>query len=753
MSVSHLNPDVWMTFMLEKVPAALGTTIYRWAVRPLADAGAWKEGRVCAFGPISRRMSTPDGDYDVATCDVTVSDNDGLIRGLLADPTTRIMTGREAAIELLSESGRAAGATPRTLLRGRVSDVQAPIGRKAKLRIADTVGSQFSGFDLEKTVGVPITQIEHPKCPAAVVNRIYPIVLGEHSDVGAVDENGNGADKGLLPVVDVGDYMVGEDGTIYTDDVIAPAYLTAPSNLQATVNGTPGTASNTWAVTALSNYGETTAGTLTVTNCASSLSATNSVALSWTAVSGAIEYRVYRNGKLVQRLNNGETFTSPETSWTDEGAAAGAVAPPETNTAQIERTYDGQTVFGWGRLICKIGALAELHHLYASDLAAGASPRRVRVSEDRYGSEFLVPGRGGWPHADPFIEINGIRMGVIYARGEALRQHRAGAVTIAWNGCGDEENGDGSGETITEAFLGLQHLLNEYGLKDGGVGYRTGSFGPLETYSNGVEKLKSSAFADAQAMTVEWIGGRGYQLALAITEPLTLREVLRRFAVTFSCYYGPVNHHGQFYPFLIDDSASTDVGRLYHERLNIAAAVDQKFEHDQVMTRIVGHYDWDTDAQKFRVTDQVFEDEAATKAYKNTPRDRSQRQCYYTRDAATFTDSMSRHLVRYKVAPRFFSWRTDLTGLHDETGAQVRVTHYEGAGGPNGDVETPFVITEYKLLLDEGGRPEGVILTGWDLQRMLTTAAPLLGDKTTIAGNLYDKTNPNEPTAGAYELR
>lgn len=685
----------------------------RMARKPLADAGAWAEGRVIKYGTLERRMSTSDGDYDIPTTDVEIEDADGLFRGLLADPDTRYITSREAALELLSEQGRIAGLDWRTITRGRITDIQCPPGRKARVRIADSVGSHFSGFDLEKEIGVRITRREHPNAKDEVVNRMYPIITGEHSDIGTVDANGDAADKGLLPVIDAGDYLLDGDGGLHND---APfAFLTPPQNLVVTINGTPGSGEADYGVTAVSPYGETTITTFSVTTVPDPLDVANNVQLDWDSQTGVVEYRVYKNNKLIARLNNGETFTNPETTYTDDGSdTVGGVTSPLTNTAQIDQVIDGQTVSGWGRLIMKIGANAEVLEMYASDL--GSPPKRARVAESLYGSEFLIPGRPGWPYADPFIEINGIRMGVAYARGPRLEHHRNNTVTITWNGCGDDDVGDGTGPTITEAFKALQHILNEYVLKDNGIGYRAGNFGPLETYSNGVAKLKTSAFEACQDLTVDWIGGRGYQAAIAITEPTSLREFLRRFNVSFASNMG-TNHHGQFYPVLINDTADPTAGRLYRDRIEVISMESQDIDHDAVETKVTGHRDWDPEAQKFRTTDQVFEDESASELY-FAPRERSVRQCYYVRDQATFADAMSRHLTRYKVAPRTIRIKTNALGVEDEIGAQVRLTHYDGAGGVDGDVETPCLVIGNQV---DPNDSLTVTLTLLDLSRIIST--------------------------------
>jgi hypothetical protein len=742
-----LQPSVRFTFLLAKVPAALGITTYRWSHRPYADAGAWSEGRLTKWASIERSLSTFDGDYDIASTEVEVDDSDGLFRGLLAGATTRYFTGREAAIELLSEAGRIAGTAWRTLIRGRVSNVQAIPGRKAKIKLSDEVGSHFSGFDLEKKLGVRITRREHPNATDKVVNRIYPIVIGEHSDVGAVDENGNPADKGLLPVIDVGDYLLGEDGETYDD--VPLASLSAPASLTATVNGTAGTTTITYDVTAVSPYGETTSSSVTVTNANATLSGVNNVALTWAEQDGTVEFRVYKNGKLLARLNNAESYLDPETTYTDDGSdSLGTIAPPPTNTARVDQVLtDGTSAFGWGRLILKIGAAAEVTHLYASNLAEGEPPKRVRVDESLYGSEFLVYDRTGWPHANPYIEINGIRMGVAYARGPRLKHHRDGVVTITWNGCGDEDEGDGTGETITDAFKALQHVLNEYRLKDSGVGYLTGTFGPLETYSNSVAKLKTSAFAACQTLTQTWIGGAGYQAAFALTEPISLREFLRRFNVTFACHVG-TNHHGQMFPVLVDDTAASTTGRLYRDRIEILSMVSQEIDHEAVETKVTYHYDWDTEAGKFRVTDQVIEDTAASDAY-FAPREREVRQCHYTRHEASAIDANSRHLTRSKVARRYLGFKADFTGLEDELGAQVRVTHYDGAGGTDGDAATPMLVFTH---LTNPHPPEHTVLTCLDLGRILSTGFPLMVTDASAAV-LGDETSSSLPTVGAYELR
>ncbi len=745
-----LQPSVRLTVIWDKVDGS-GTDTFRWSTRPLVDENFFTEGRVLQFGQVARMASSPEGDYQVANGSITMTDADGLFRGRMADVAARYPTAREALWELLSEQKRATDPSVwRTLWHGRISDAQPEVGRKFRLTVADEVGSHFSGFDLEKLIGVRMTRDIFPDLPDDNVNRIFPIVIGEHSDIGAVNENGLPADKGLLPVIDAGPSFLFDDGTY------APAGTTAvyiqPPNLQApVVNGTPGTATYSYYVTALTENGEThQTGGAVVSDGPTFLNATDSITLTWGPdepgdLDEATGFRIYRNYSLIAEVD-ATTFT-----YTDVGVPGSGRRPPATNTASLNQTIDGETVTGWHMLVLKIGAASEIFHIYASDLGDtfGGTPQRIRMPEEVYGQDFLVYGRPGYPHADPFIELGGVRFAVIYARGPRLQHHLDGVVTIAWNGCGDDDVGDGSGTTLTEAFRCLQHFLNEYILKNSGIGYLTGNYGPLETFANGTAKLKTSAYEACQDTTVEWIGDRGYQAAFALVEPISLREFLRRFLVTFSCHLC-ANHHGQVYPFLIPNDIDTTAGRHYRDRIEIKRLVGERISHEDAITRVVYHYDFDTDAQHFRVTDQIAEDTDAAAAQK-TIRERSARECFCTRDEATAVDAQTRHLFRYSVAPRYIQIAVNLLGLEDENGAQIRLTHYDTCGGVDGDVNTPMIVVGHAFGFDNTGNPEA-ILTIFDLSRVGVVTFANLENEAAMTGNLGDETSLALPPVGAFEL-
>lgn len=103
------------------------------------------------------------------------------------------------------------------------------------------------------------------------------------------------------------------------------AGLSPPTNLTATVTGTPGAATVSWTVTALNTNGETMAShviTVTTANATLSLSPVN---LAWDAVTGATGYSVYRT---VGGPSQGKIATNqPGITLTDNGIAASGSSP------------------------------------------------------------------------------------------------------------------------------------------------------------------------------------------------------------------------------------------------------------------------------------------------------------------------------------------------------------------------------------------------------------------------------------------
>jgi hypothetical protein len=123
-------------------------------------------------------------------------------------------------------------------------------------------------------------------------------------------------------------------GLIVLDEVdVFPKVATpaAPSNTGSTSGGTLAAGTRYYAVTALSEGGETKAGpTVSATNTGS----TSSNALTWTAVSGATGYKVYRGASPTTLVHIATVAPGASPAYTDTNATATGSAPPPVNRAR-----------------------------------------------------------------------------------------------------------------------------------------------------------------------------------------------------------------------------------------------------------------------------------------------------------------------------------------------------------------------------------------------------------------------------------
>src|SRR4029077_10900597 len=154
---------------------------------------------------------------------------------LLADQTTNLIDqGRwEVQVVMAYQEGRLAEVTPRTLLRGVVTDAAPDTGRLFTLQVKDILGGHLTGFDLDATI--PLWKLKddfggNAEFPDAMAEQVAPLVYGENSDHGTVDATGAIAEKGLVPVYYVGKSLIsaGLPGT----PGAAPVYLGQVTNLQ-----------------------------------------------------------------------------------------------------------------------------------------------------------------------------------------------------------------------------------------------------------------------------------------------------------------------------------------------------------------------------------------------------------------------------------------------------------------------------------------------------------------------------------------
>ncbi len=748
------TPDVWLEIAIEPYPSG-ATETTRISTRPMVKPNRI-EGRVRpgSWNVSERALSDWKGQPEASTLSVEVNDVDGAFRAISETLGVSKFSRAETTLKLLSEAGRAANLAPRVIHRGVLAKAPTPLpGRMARVEIVDRLGSQWYALDpaapLQKQF-VSREQLEAGgivNTPKDSIRKPYPIILGEHSDHGALDVNGNSAEKGLLPVLDLGDMILTETGLV--DTVNTNIENIPPPVLSAVVVGTPGSRVTRHAVSMITATGETIGSNLVeLTDAPDVLDVNNYVRLTWVPPAGwedvyaaqAIAYRVCGRSaadpnRYLDIMNNGGTFVNPETEYHD-GEQNGHTdfdsekepGPPAVGTATVVTTIPGDpqsvtTSTVWGVLCWALG-YSELDDIFGSNVADGAAPGRTMLDPDD--PDLMTPLSANWPNADPWVTINGLRLSVFYVKGVRLQQHREGSVSFAVNACGMTDTGDDTGTPITEASAGFAWILNQLALKEAWDGT---TCWPLETYSDGTEILDTAALDAFQALTVARIGGRGYQFHLALHETTTVGQFYVWFNTTFNCYSGQ-NDDGQYAAWAIDDAADPAAAPIYRQRKEIAGPLPAPMiAEEELENRILFHYDWDPDAQAWRGDVEKVED--ALSQSLNGVRDAVKNGGFLelrcTRDRATARDAMARRLFHNKVAPIYQPIPVGrLNGLEQGMGTLLRLTHEDGLGVA-GYVNRPFFVVRKGLQLN--GPNQQVVLTARDVYRVYNLGAGVLSDE------------------------
>jgi hypothetical protein len=476
-----------------------------------------------------------------------------------------------------------------------------------------------------------------------------------------------------------------------------------PLNLAHTINGTPGTTRRVYAVSAITALGESSpCAPLVVTDSPAVLNGTDSVALTWdepadhpeAVIAYRIEGRDTDPPTAYLAITDLATIPAPLT-YTDDGHDAPKLFNAGSGAMVSENV--------WAWMAAALGEV-DIHEVCGSDGAEGDTPKRRVIGWDE--GTILGPDSVGWPHADRYRVVGGIRQSGFYTRGLPLKHHREGSVTFAWNGCGWKDDG---GLVVDQAAPMLLLLLNELVEKNDGAGYRDGDFGPIELFADGTPKFFTTLFDAYQQQTIDWIGGLGYVGMIPIVEPTPLSEILRRFFVTFGGH-GTTTHRGQWYPYLINPVPAAGAGRIYRERMEIARLTDHSFAHTERENRVTYSYHYNFDAKFFRNVGIETKRDASIAAAGGdrigifeTP----VKECFYGNDQATMSDRWERHLDLYEYSPRYVTWATNLKSVPDRNGNPARFSHRKEGLGLNGESGTPGVLMQTNTTV----RPYEVIQT------------------------------------------
>jgi hypothetical protein len=738
-----MKTDVWIfaQLYLAKYPATLGTDILRWSKRPRSLPGEFYEPRIYSISEITRSRTDEEGNWITGSVTLTLSDQDGVISTLLDEGApTEYWTQREFNIWAISEEGVASGLSPDNTpanFRGFVTDIQCK-RRVATLTVAETLGSQMSGFNLGKKCLRWRIKDLNPNAPENSANVPLRILVGEFTTNGWVNSQGINAEKGLVPAHEVGEVDITDTSAPATPTYAAPPVITV-----AVAHGATGQQSRSYGATVITPYGESSMSNIVTIDGASTLNLSN-----YNEISGTFDVGPDPANPYKVRIWYGPTPDNM-VGWLDEayyassgvfgyyhGAAPwpGATRdedetvkymdPPQTNNAQTNTGI-------FSIMFTNLGYGYEYLKIHASDLADGVEPKRTPLTVAEHGSVVITPDDPQWPYPNPWIELNGIVFTGFLMRGPKLQHHRDKVVTIAVDICGPH---DATGKAYTQAFPSMQFLLNEFGVKNKGSGFKNHTYGTLETFENGDSMFQTSTTTACQNKTIDWIGGLGYQSQIWIDdETTTWRDVVQDFCNTFGSHMYE-NRFGQTAFMLVDTVPDAIEGRHFREKIEIKRFEDDILKHDLVVNRFLASYYYDLDAGEYKWKDVPFDHNISQAAHvpggipgTSDPRGVKERPriCAFTNDATTFNDVMNRELVRRQRRPRYLIRTVPMMGLDYDINYRGRITDSNGLG-PLGDVETPVLVTATSLNLIA----KEVTLTFQDLRAIWTGAPSTLGDET-----------------------
>ena len=754
---------------------------------PLTYYGGYKAPKVIDWDPIRRGLSNIDGAYEGIVWGWLMSDADRAIRRMLANELTKWFFNRNVVGRTITDPGRRALDTPRTIFRGVVREWQPGAQGLFSFSAEDYLVTTFQiGTDEQQCPKRTITVADFPTCPEENVGRPVPIIYGNLSDKNEIVH--------IVP---------GTPGAAST------VGLKKPTGLTATVVGGAGSSSYTYGVTASDNRnkqynvyakradhaGETDAAYVTVTNAPSlsQMSETRYIELDWNTVVNAHHYLIYgralNGGTSLNLLDSARgPLAGTEERWND-GMRSGHVDidrektdshPPKTNNTVVSGTPDtpessyttdggrgvvpvvhvGQRIVGgtpWYEFLVCGHAIKAITAVYQADadnvfqpseqkvipidpsLETDAGVRSVapvtalggiRIADSvcNVGGSLLVPGIGtGWAAAvgaPVYVDLNGHRYTVIYARNVIGEKAALGEQPLFVNVAGIEDQGNGTGTLLTSLLDQYLHVMQNWLIGN----YQTGSWLSSPNFPDeALPQIDANSFAVAKAISEQRIPG-GYVGAMQFGvdgQFFALRDAIAQMNVSCDVNSG-FNYRTQFIVSMQSEEISslgaaqaiTQMRDIIRDTFNIESLVSEFFN------RIPFIYGFLPENGTSIFYTEVKDPTSITASLET--RSSQTRLLPFVRNAPIAFDIARRFLTRSKEVPRRVTWDMGMSGLNFELGDIVLVTHLDGIG-LNGYEATPIRVTRQ----DYNPQNYTVSIEGYDVGQFFSDAF-VLGDEAAL---------------------
>lgn len=734
--------DFWIAIHHVDYPSGT-VTVYRKALVELADLstyyGGRKEGGLLTIGAVEHGLGNEQGGFEAASADFNLSDAIDRWFRTLADGQD--MDGDEVEIYLASPAARATAAAPRVLMRGVIQGQQLSDRLVATLTVVDRLFSIFG--PLGRSPEWPSRRFEEwfPDAPNDVKGMVIPIIAGEKSDIGAVDQiTAAPASRGLCPGHFVGYYDPGIPET--------PVPLAPPTISTSGVTGAGGNTTYDFAVTGRNlaedniydKTGETTAVLATVSGAPAfgALGASNYVYLTGTMPTGTLAIRVYvKVNGVYNHLDDADINLGAGTWFYHYGERNGVTDVDVTEPAQPPTADQTDPRPDWGLLVFALGPVFRYLSVYGSDLGNQLpdQPHNRILLNPTTRNDILVPGIN-W--VAPYLSFTNAAGEVLWVsgilvRGPLLDDHLAGTVNITANILGVESVGDGTGLPIIDAHAIQQWWLENHLLR----GWTSGAYATAGSYpqwTDGTPIVRSSRFATRQAYTASTLGGRGLTVGWYVDRAKALNDWFKEWNDSTETVLG-FNGHGQITLGYQDATVSlstlprvSDVTDLFG-----ATRLSKGQSRENV---VVGSCDWDPDYQKYRAGPITLVNANGVTLYKGHRKPGDVVSSSILNNETQFTWVLQQRLNRlaFGVTTMEISGRVGLLDYDVDNPGYLSLTSIEGIGAL-GYVDQPLRIIRRRF--DIGSHLATLTLVDDGLA--VATGAGLQ-DEGTMAGNLGDET-------------
>lgn len=373
------------------------------------------------------------------------------------------------------------------------------------------------------------------------------------------------------------------------------------------------------------------------------------------------------------------------TDWTSPND--GTSWPPATTTSTHPDVWDTYVVTGH--------AIFDILSVYGSDLGHGdpdVEPQRIRIDPNTRG-DILCPFFHTWPFPTTYRDFTAddgsiYRMTVIYARGPLSDAHKNGVINLTVNAIGIEDVGDGSGLPLTDAHAVQQHWIENFLINN----YRTGVWVTSASYprwSDGTPMVRSSSFADLQAIGQSRIGGRGLTVGWYAGDQKVLQDWFREWNQSTDSRLG-INGDGQIVVAALDETLdTTNWPRIRHEvDLFGDVTLTSGEERENVVS---GVCDWDPDTKQFRGQTVTYESQHAISQYKSRRKEGTKIESTILVSERQLRWVLLRRLTRLQDGTKSVEITGKIDLLDYDVGTGVLLNTIEGTG-VNGFVDKPMLI-------------------------------------------------------------